>query len=262
MMVYLFIVGRMMITLQEICRYLDNLLEVKNFNDFCVNGLQVEGKAEVGKIATAVSASLSTIEAAIDKGADLLLVHHGLFWNRDSYVIEGVKRQKLKLLLDHGISLLAYHLPLDAHTEFGNNWAAATEMGWSNLEPFGVYNGAPIGVKGIFPAQSREEFQQKLEKYYRHQAHTAPGGKELVTTAALISGGAHKSILEAAGEGVDCFITGSFDEPIWHQAFEEKINFYALGHANTEEIGPKALGKHLHDKFGVPVDFITIDNPF
>lgn len=251
-----------MITLQELCSYLDQLLQPGLYPDHCPNGLQVEGKKEIARMATAVTASLATIEAAIDMNADALIVHHGLFWNRDSYVISGTKRKKLELLLNKGVSLIAYHLPLDANKEVGNNWRAAKELGWRELEPFGIYNGTAIGVKGVFDVQSRDEFAKGLEVYYGHQAHAAPGGRQLVKSAALISGGAHKSLVEAAESGVDCFVTGSFDEPAWHQAYEEGVNFFALGHSNTERVGPRSLALQLEERFGLPVAFVDVENPF
>lgn len=251
-----------MITLQAFCDHLAALFPSEKIVDYCPNGLQVEGMPSISRAATAVSASLSTIEAAVERGVQALIVHHGLFWSKDSYVIEGVKREKIRLLLEHGISLFAYHLPLDLHQEIGNNWLAAKEMGWKDLEPFGLFNGIPIGVKGTIPTISRKEFSTLLEKYYQHPAMSALGGKEKISTAALISGGAYKSLPEAVQAGVDCFITGNFDEPVWHQAFEEKINFFAMGHTATERIGPKALSKHLAKELGVPCDFIDTPNPF
>lgn len=251
-----------MITLQELSSYLKELLQTESFSDGCPNGLQVEGKNTIKRVATGVSASLATIEGAIEKKADVLIVHHGIFWNRDSFVIEGTKRKKLALLLKHELSLLAYHLPLDAHRELGNNWKAAIELGWHALEPFGLYNGKLIGVRGSFAPQSCEAFSESLERYYGHPVSMALGGKKKVVSAALISGGAHRSLHEASEAGVDCFITGSFDEPTWHEAFEEGINFFALGHSNTEKIGPFHLGRHLQERFGLPCDFIDIENPF
>lgn len=251
-----------MIALKEFCRYLDTLLCSIPVTDSCVNGLQVEGGKEISKMATAVSASLETIKEAVDLGVEVLIVHHGLFWNGDSPVVAGSKRVKLNLLLQNNVSLLAYHLPLDMHPEFGNNWKAARDLGWTNLEPFGIYKGMAIGVKGNIPAQSRDQFKKQLEKYYGHEAHSAFGGKEEVSTAALISGGAHRSLIDAAVANVDCYITGSFDEPTWNQAYEEGINFFALGHSATERIGPKALGDHLHQHFSLGYQFIDIPNPF
>lgn len=251
-----------MVALQDLVQYLNELLQSSTIGDYCSNGLQVQGCAEVTRIATAVSASLETIEAAVAQRAQVLIVHHGLFWHKDSHAITGVKHHKLSLLLKHDIALLAYHLPLDAHQEFGNNWKAARDLGWTDLEPFGISNKVPIGVKGKFPAISRDAFKQKLEAYYQHSAACCLGGKESVRTAGLISGGAYRSIEEAVAAGLDCFVTGNFDEPVWHQAREEKINFFALGHSATERIGPRSLGEHLQEKFGLDYEFIDVLNPF
>jgi dinuclear metal center YbgI/SA1388 family protein len=252
----------LMITLQALCAHLDEILQPHLYSDVCPNGLQVEGRHSIRRAATAVSASLATIEAAEAADVDALIVHHGLFWQREPLTVVGTKRRKLQLLLERGISLIAYHLPLDGHHQYGNNWRAACDLGWTALEPFGQFGTASIGVKGSFPPIERAALQRSLEQYYGQLAHCAPGGKELVSTAAIISGGAHKCILEAAASGVDCFITGSFDEPVWHQAFEEKINFYALGHSCTERIGPRAIAVHLEEHFDLPCDFIDIANPF
>lgn len=251
-----------MVLRQQLCAYIDDLLQTAAFNDYCKNGMQVEGAPEIAKLATAVSASLETIEEAVKIGAQALLVHHGLFWNGDSYVISGVKRKKLALLLRHEINVLAYHLPLDAHREFGNNWKAAQEMGWKEISPFCPVNGIAIGVKGKIPKQSREDFKAFLENYYKHPAHCALGGKDVVETVGLVSGGAYKSITYAANDELDCYVTGNFDEPVWHQAYEENVNFFAMGHSATERIGPRALGEHLRDVFNIEVSFIDIPNPF
>ena len=251
-----------MLKLKELRSFLNELLPANGVVDFGTNGLQVEGEGEISSIATAVSASLATIEAAVQLGVNALIVHHGIFWNRDSYVLEGTKRKKIQLLLEHGISLFAYHLPLDKHPEIGNNWKAAKDMGWFDLQPFGYMDGVSIGVKGKVPSLIRDAFKGKLESYYKHSAVCADGGSEVIETVALISGGAYKSMVEAAQQGIDAFVTGSFDEPVWHQAFEEKINFYALGHSATERVGPIALANHLHQMLHLPCSFIDIENPF
>ncbi len=248
--------------LQELCQYLDQLLPSQGINDYCPNGLQIEGKGQIKKVATAVSASLATIEAAIKAEADVLIVHHGLFWQRDSYIIQGMKKKKIALLLEHGLSLIAYHLPLDTHSQLGNNWKAAYDMKWSDQQPFCYLDGAPIGVKGSIPECSREDLKHQLEYYYQHPAVCAWGGKERVQTLALVSGGAHKNILDAIRECVDVFITGSFDEPVWYQAFEGNINFFALGHSSTERVGPKALSSYLTQELQIPCFFLDIYNPF
>lgn len=250
-----------MTTLSELCAYLNEEMQSSLYEDFCVNGLQVEGASEIRNIAVAVSASLETITAAVQLGVQALIVHHGIFWKGDSPVIKGPKRKKLELLLNNQISLIAYHLPLDAQREFGNNWKAAKDLGLKNLEPFGGGK-QPIGVKGIIDECRRADFQLRLENYYGHQAHCAMGGLDIINSVGLISGGAHRSITEAVSSGLDAFVTGSFDEPVWHIAFEEKINFFALGHANTECIGPRALGDYLEQHLGLSQHFIEMPNPF
>ncbi|MDP1880382.1 MAG: Nif3-like dinuclear metal center hexameric protein, partial [Parachlamydiaceae bacterium] len=219
-------------------------------------------KDKIFRVATGVTANLATIKKAIECKADALIVHHGLFWNKDDYCIQGVKREKIKLLLENNLSLFAYHFPMDKHEEIGNNWRAARELGWTQLEPFGFYNGNFIGVKGIIDPTSPQELKKKLENYYTHHATTAFGGPEVITKIALISGGSHKSLVEGARHGLDAFITGSFDEPNWYQAEEEKINFFAMGHSATERIGPKALAEHLQKSLNIPCEFIDVYNPF
>lgn len=246
-----------MATLKEVTEYLDGLMAAPKIVDYCPNGLQVQGRSDIRNVAVSVSASLKSIRKAVELKADILLVHHGLFWNKDPYVITGTKREKLKLLIENDISLIAYHLPLDAHETLGNNWKAAKELGWKNLQTF-----AEIGVSGAFPKISIKEFQKKLETYYKHPAVTALGGKDTVSSAALISGGAYRYAAQAAEQGIDCFITGNFDEPVWHQAFEEHINFFALGHAATEEVGVKALAEKLSKHFKLKWSFIDDHNPF
>jgi dinuclear metal center YbgI/SA1388 family protein len=251
-----------MVTLQDLSQYLQQLLSPADFADYCINGLQVEGKGEIKKIAFAVSASLAVIEEAVKREADALIVHHGIFWNKDPYVVIGTRKEKLALLLKHGISLLAYHLPLDAHPKLGNNWKAAFDLGLEDLNPFALSGKTAIGVKGRMAPISTEAFQKKLEAYYGHPAHVALGGKKEIRSAAIISGGAHRYIDEAADEMLDCFITGSFDEPIWDIAHERRINFFALGHYSTERVGVIALMAHLHKLFSIPGEFIDLFNPF
>lgn len=251
-----------MLKLKELRSYLNALFPGNGVVDVCPNGLQVEGGNEIRSIATAVSASLMTIETAVQQGVDALIVHHGIFWNRDSYVIQGTKCKKIQLLLQHGISLFAYHLPLDMHPEIGNNWKAAIDLGWFDLQPFGCLDGVPIGVKGKIQSSKREAFGKVLEVYYKHPATSVYGGLEFIETVALVSGGAYKTIIEAAQQEIDAYITGSFDEPVWHQALEEKINFYALGHSATERIGVIALARNLEQRLHLPCYFIDIENPF
>lgn len=251
-----------MITLQDLFHHLQQLLSPEDFADYCPNGLQVEGKKELNKICFAVSASLAVIQEAVEKRADALIVHHGIFWQKDSYVIMGTKREKLELLLKNKISLLAYHLPLDAHPRLGNNWKAASDLGMDELQPFYSLGKRALGVKGTVAPTSVKAFTQKLEAYYGHPAHLALGGKKEVCSAAIISGGAHRYIEQAADEHLDCYITGSFDEPIWDIAHERKINFFALGHYSTERVGIFALMAEVQKHFDLPCEFIDLFNPF
>ncbi len=225
--------------------------------DVCPNGLQVEGAAHISFLATAVSASLETIQKACDSGVQALIVHHGLFKRGDSFVIKGVKKEKLRLLLEHRISLFGYHLPMDAHPEFGNNWNAAVDLGLQNIEPF-----AKVGVQGKIAQDSVASFPKKVEAYYGSEARSVLAGKKMIERVALISGGAHKFLQEAIENSIDCFITGTCDEPTWYEAREGGIHFMALGHSATERVGPKALASHLESHFPIKASFIDTNNPF
>lgn len=251
-----------LISLENLARLLEEYLNVSTILDCCPNGIQIEGKKGIGKIATAVSANLMTIEQAAKDNVDALIVHHGIFWKGDDYPIKGSLKKKIKILLENEISLLAYHLPLDMHQEIGNNWKAAKDLGWEELKPFGNYNGKAIGVKGEFKKISIDVFVSKIEDYYFHKATMACGGSKEVSSGALVSGGAYKMLFEAAEEGLDCFMTGNFDEPAWSIAHEQGINFFALGHSATERVGPKALAAYLEQTLQVACHFIDIKNPF
>lgn len=248
--------------LTSLVRYIDDLLLPKNFSDGCVNGIQVQGKKHVAHIATSVTASEAVIRKAASLNADCLLVHHGLFLKGKDVIVAGSLKPKLAFLLAGDMSLLGYHLPLDAHHELGNNWPAAKALGISELEPFGTHQGMMIGVKGVMKPTPREEFKKKLEKFYGRKADSALGGKKIIRTCGIISGGAHKWIHEAIQDELDCFVTGTSDEPIWHAAFEDKINFFALGHSATERLGVQLLGGHLAEQFDLIHTNIIDNNPF
>jgi dinuclear metal center YbgI/SA1388 family protein len=249
-------------TLIDLTNQLNDYLQIALFSDFCPNGLQIEGCAKPKRIATAVSASLHIIQEAIKHQAEALIVHHGLFWKGDSYIVEGIKREKIHKLLSHDISLLAYHLPLDAHHEIGNNWKAAHDLNFSGLEPFYQVDKQWIGVKGKVEKMPRSELVNRLEAYYGQKAVLALGGKDLIETVALISGGAYRQLEHAAKEGIDFYVTGNFDEPAWHVAHERKINFAALGHAATEKVGPRALADYLRRIDSIDAFFLDEINPF
>lgn len=246
-----------MVSLQALNRDLDRLYEPETFDDFCPNGLQVEGKGEVKRVATGVTASLATIEKAVEWGADALVVHHGLFWEGDRQRLVGPMRTKVALLVEHGISLFGYHLPMDASPDVGNNFNAAQDLGLINLTSF-----AEFGVQGEIVPTPIEKWVEKVEGYYSHPAHAALGGPSMVKRVAIISGGAYKMLGEAADLGMDCMITGNFDEPAWHVAHERGIHFLALGHTNTEQVGPKALATYIKERHRVATAFLEVLNPF
>lgn len=243
----------------DIAQKLDTLFELPGIDEY--NGIQVAHEGIITKAATAVTADLQTIEKAIALDVQLLMVHHGIFRKNDSYVLSGIKYQRVKRLMQHNIALLCYHLPLDYHRTLGNNWKAANDLGWHNLQPFGELNKIFFGVRGEFEPVSFEDFKIKLEKYYQHPATVVPAKKE-IRSAALISGAAYREIRQAAQAGVDAFVTGNFDESAWSMTHEEGIAFFALGHSATEKVGPRALADYIQSTYALSCEFIDTDNPF
>lgn len=247
--------------IKELSAHLNQLLNIQSYADLVPNGIQVMNIGQIQNVATAVSADLATIEQAINRKANVLITHHGIFKNNETTTLQDSKYLKIKKLLEHNIGLLTYHLPLDAHQTVGNNWKAAQDLGWQNLQPFGEYSGKAIGVRGNFHSIDSYQFKKQLENYYSNNAVVVIV-KQTVSSAALISGAADKSIMQAVHAGVDCFITGNVDEPVWYTAHEEHINFYGLGHAATEKVGPKALAQYLQTELGLSAFFIDTKNPF
>lgn len=247
------------ITALNLTQNLNALLDPTTMSDFGLNGLIVTNEGPIHKIATSFSPSLEVIQKAVSLKVNALIVHHGL--GQEFSLANGTSYKKMKALINNNIALLRYHLPLDAHQELGNNWKAARDLGWQNLEYFGMCNNSLIGVSGTFAPISFIDFVNKLEKYYGNKATLVEVKKEIFS-AALISGGAHKYIQEAARAGVDCFITGTFDDPTWDIAHEENISFCAFGHAATEKIGPKALAEYIQKNYNIESIFIDTKNPF
>ncbi|WP_434543065.1 Nif3-like dinuclear metal center hexameric protein [Halopseudomonas bauzanensis] len=252
----------MMTQCSELVAYCNNLLERGAFQDYCPNGLQVEGRCEISRVISGVTASQALIEAAAAQGADLLLVHHGYFWKGEAAQITGLKQRRIKALLEHGINLVAYHLPLDAHAKFGNNVQLAQLLGWhitGGLEPD---NPRSVGLQGeLSEAVSGAELAQQLNIALGREPLFIAGHSRPVKRIAWCTGAAQGYIDKAVALGVDAFITGEVSEPTIHIARECGINFYAAGHHATERYGVKALGEHLAEHFGVEHQFIDIDNP-
>lgn len=242
--------------------YCNTLLDSRAFQDYCPNGLQVEGREQVRLLVTGVTASQAMVDAAIAAGADMLLVHHGYFWKGESAPITGIKQRRLKALLGNDLNLLAYHLPLDVHAELGNNVQLAQLMGWSisgGLEPG---NPRSVGLHGELPeAMSGEEVAADLARVLHRQPQHIAGNDRPIKRIAWCTGAAQGYIDKAIALGVDAFVTGEISEPTVHAARENGIHFFSAGHHATERYGVKALGEHLAQHFGIAHRFIDIDNP-
>ncbi len=251
-----------MLQREELLSYLDNLLKPHQIKDYCPNGLQVQGRNDIKKIVTGVTASQALVDAAVAANADVLLVHHGYFWKGESQVITSLKYNRIKALLDADINLVAFHLPLDIHPTLGNNAQLARLFGFKNVSGLEEGNERSVAVKGelIEPKTVSE-----LAKVIEHQLNRKPlvegSPDKLIKTVAWCSGGG-QSFIEMAGEqGIDAFISGEVSEQTIHLAREYNMAFFAAGHHATERYGVKALGEHLVSEFGVTVEFIDIDNP-
>ena len=246
-------------SITTITNYIDGLLNSKSFNDYSPNGLQVEGKAEIRKIVTGVSATQAFIEVAIEKEADAILVHHGWFWDKEDPRIVGMKYKRLKLLLDHNISLLAYHLPLDAHPELGNNAQLAKRL---DIEIEDVMDKQGVGNFGRLPEYiSLEQLGENIEKSLVRKPMLIRGGDHAIRKVAWCTGGAQNWISKAAEAGVDAYISGEISEHTVHVAREMGVHYIAAGHHATERYGAMALGEHVAAKFGLQNEFVDIDNP-
>ena len=252
----------MSIALKTLVAQADALLQPERFADYCPNGLQVEGKPAVARLITGVTASQALIEAAIAAQADAILVHHGYFWKGESPCITGMKRQRLGLLLQHNISLLAYHLPLDAHPEVGNNAQLAQRLGIVMTGGLQPDSSTPIGNVGFLTEPLSAD---ALATHIAMQLGRAPllvrGGAHEIRRIAWCTGGAQSYIEQAAALGVDAFISGEISEPTVHCARELGIHFFAAGHHATEKYGAPALGEYLARELGIAHQFIDIDNP-
>ena len=251
-----------MVTLKALVDYTDSLLSVGQFNDYCPNGLQVEGRPEVRRLVSGVTASLELVEAAIAAGADALLVHHGYFWKGENSCITGMKRQRLQRLLGTGTSLLAYHLPLDAHPELGNNARFGQLLGITEREALQPEDPSSVGNVGSLPeAVTAGELGARLESLTGRAALHIGDAQEKISRLAWCTGAAQSYIEAAVAAGADAFITGEASEQTVHIAREEGIHFFAAGHHATERYGVQALGEHLARTFSVEHRYIDIDNP-
>lgn len=240
----------------DLVAYLDEFLAVRGTADYAENGLQVEGAAEVTRLAFAVDACQETITAAIEGAAQMLIVHHGLFWGKPMLIV-GPHRRRVKALLDADCSLYAVHLPLDRHPQVGNNAVLARLLGLQVVGPLGEAFGAPIGLvaeaeKGL----TRQELAQRLAAALGRPPLLMAGGPSIVRRIGIITGGAARDGAAAAQLGCDAFITGETSHSHYHDAAELGINMYYAGHYATETVGVKALQAHLAERLGLPGFFI------
>lgn len=251
-----------MVNIYELEAHLDSVLSSSIYHDKSYNGLQVEGtRKKVKKLATGVTASLALIEKAAKQGADTILVHHGLFWKGQAPVLRGGLGARVRTLMDKNLSLLAYHLPIDAHPTLGNNAILAEQLGLKDIAPWGDYNGSPIGVSGHLSSCPIETLIHKVEKLVGRDVLHFNGGPHNIKTVSIVSGGASSLALSAARSSIDVFITGEPSEPCMHTAAEEKIHILAAGHHHTETFGVQAVGDYIGKEFGLDIQHINIPNP-
>lgn len=242
----------------DLVRWLDATLDIDLYPDPSLNGLQVEGAEEVHKVAFAVDASMSTFEQAADVGADMLVVHHGLFWG-GAEPIRGMMGRRIRYLLEKDVSLYAAHIPLDAHRELGNNWGFARVLGMDELAPFGDWQGHAIGVKGVFPTPlSLRDLADTIEKELGESVLVHAGGAMEVGSLGIISGAAARDIATAADEGLDAFLTGEPKHDVFHLPFERGINALFAGHYMTETVGVNLLKQRVAEEFGLATEFLLI----
>lgn len=251
----------MAVPLVELVQYLDELLLPANFADYCPNGLQVEGRARVGKLVTGVTACAGLIDVAVELNADALLVHHGYFWKGEDPRVTGIKRQRLANLLRHDISLLAYHLPLDEHPVLGNNACLAARLGIQVTGPLDSGDGSCVGLVGqVAPAVSGAQFTRHIAAVLNREPLHIDAPRPIARIA-WCSGGGQGFIQRAADLGVDAYISGEVSEQTVHIARESGIHFFAAGHHATERYGVQAVGEHVARALGLEHQFIDIDNP-
>jgi dinuclear metal center YbgI/SA1388 family protein len=250
-----------MVSQQQLSSHLEQLLQPAKFQDYCPNGLQVAGRDQIKSIIGGVTASLEFIRAARDRGADALLVHHGLFWHNDDRRIVGLLKARLQTLLEHELNLFAYHLPLDLHPSLGNNVQLAQQLGWApsgkfgdSKLPMGLYTELDTPITG---AELAKHLQQTLVRAPLHIAvRTLP-----VRRIGWCTGAAQNLIQQAYEAGLDAYISGEISEQTVHQAKEYQLDYFAAGHHATERYGIQALLCELEHKFNVTTEFMDLHNP-
>lgn len=245
--------------LSELDDYIGTLLEISRFRDYCPNGVQVEGRDDVIRIATGVTASQRLLEAATAWGADAILVHHGYFWKNEDATIKGIKKRRIAHLLQHDVSLLAYHLPLDAHLQLGNNAQLAQRLGIFAQGRFGEQDIAWYGE--LQQSQTLGQFAEHIERSLQRAPLIIGDKNRILRRVAWCTGAAQSYFEQAVALGVDAFLTGEISEQNVHVSHETGVAFIAAGHHATERYGVQALGEHLVQQFKIEHQFFDMDNP-
>jgi dinuclear metal center YbgI/SA1388 family protein len=244
---------------QALAAFLDGLLESSRFDDYCPNGLQVEGKARIRRLVTGVTASLALVRAAVRARADAVLVHHGYFWRGEDPRLIGPRRERIALLLAHGVSLFAYHLPLDAHPVLGNNAQLASVLGWRVDGQFGSYG---LGCwHDLDEAASPKALAARLRRRLGGRPLALGRPRERIARVGWCTGAAQDMLEEAIAAGCDAFVSGEVSERTTHLARESGVLYLAAGHHATERFGVQALGERVAAEFGVEHRFIDDPNP-
>lgn len=247
----------------ELEKILNNKLDSDRIKDYAPNGLQVEGRHEIKKIITGVTASQKLIDCAIEKQADLLLVHHGYFWKGEDQRIIHMKFRRIASLIKNDMNLMGYHLPLDMAPDIGNNAKIAELLGILDVEPLNPWESHPLILKGRLKQPMKGDVLSEIieHRFNRKPLHIAPESDKLISTIAWCSGGAQDYIDQAALSGVDAYLSGEISERTTHSARELDIHYYAAGHHATERYGIEALGEWLAKEYQLDVEFIDCDNP-
>ncbi len=241
---------------KDLNNYLNTLLQPERFSDYCPNGLQVEGKPEINKIVTGVTASMNLLKAAQKSNADAILVHHGYFWRGESLPITGIKKQRVQYLLQHDINLFAYHLPLDMQPELGNNVMLAKQLGLSVKSWVDM-----LALVDLEKPQTLQSFVELVNEKLNRKAIVIGDLTKPIKRIALCTGAAQGYIEQAVAAGVDVYLSGEISEQTVHVARETNVSYISAGHHATERYGIQALGEHLAQKFGLIHEFIDCENP-
>ena len=248
---------------EELASFLNDILNVKEYSDYCPNGLQIEGSNEVKKVAFAVSAQRSSIESACAWKADAMIVHHGVFWKfHGAKTITGPFSKRIIPLIKNDINLFGYHLPLDAHIKYGNAKGLADAIGLTELMPFGDYKGMPTGVWGkLNSSLSPKELKDKLKSALNHDVISSDAENDKINSIGIITGGANSNWVDSLKLGLDAYITGEMSEHDYHESREAGIHMFAGGHNATERFGVLSLKSLIEEKFGLECLFIDSENP-